>query len=66
MAMPPKQMAPHLTNDELDYMFEEAAKGMPVKKIQEKLKRWRAKSKQAAPCPMHFVKHHAAAPTDGR
>ena len=38
-------MAPHLTNEELDYMFEEAAKGTPVKKIHKQLKRLRAKSK---------------------
>ena len=35
-------------------MLEVAAKGTPVKKIHEKLKRWRAKSKQAVPCLMHF------------
>ena len=50
------KMAPHLTRDELDYMFEEAAKGTPVKKIHEKLTRWRAKSKQTAPCLMRFLR----------
>ena len=40
-------MAPHLTGEELDFMFAEAAKGTAVKEIHEKLKRWRAKHKQS-------------------
>ena len=47
-------MAPHLTKLELDFIFEEEGKGVPMKEIHKMLQRRRAKQGHDAPCFRRF------------
>ena len=47
-------MAPHLTKLELDFIFEEEGKGVPMKEIHRMLQRRRANQGHDAPCLRRF------------
>ena len=47
-------MAPHLTKFELDFIFEEEAKGVSMKEIHRKVQRRRAMQGHDAPCLRRF------------
>ena len=47
-------MAPHLTSDELDFIFQKEEEGVPVKKVHALLQKRRSKRGIVAPCLMRF------------